>query len=82
MRRLWKTEDEEAKKNHINHLNTRQQQINTFMDKGYLNYLINKENLLDSVPKPKLYQKNKYKENCSFERKPELKKIHLKNPQS
>ena len=57
MRRLWKTEDEEAKKNHINHLNTRQQQINTFMDKEFSNYLINKENLLDSVAKPKLYQK-------------------------
>ena len=41
------------------------------MDKGYSIYKIDKENLIDSVSKSTLYyQKNKYKENCSFERRP------------
>ena len=42
-----------------------------FMDKGYSIYKIDKENLIDSISKSTLYyQKNKYKENCSFERRP------------
>ena len=41
------------------------------MDKGYSIYKIDKENLIDSVSKSTLYyQKNKYKGNCSFERRP------------
>ena len=41
------------------------------MDKGYSIYKIDKENLIDSVSKSTLYyQKNKYKENCRFKRRP------------
>ena len=41
------------------------------MDKGYSIYKIDKENLIDLISKSTLYyQKNKYKENCSFERRP------------
>ena len=41
------------------------------MDNWYSIYKIDKENLIDSVSKSTLYyQKNKYKENCSFERRP------------
>ena len=43
----------------------------TFIDKGYSIYKIDKENLIDSISKSTwYYQKNKYKEIWSFERRP------------
>ena len=68
-----RAEDEEAKRESnesLNSLNTHQQLLKTFMDKGYSIYKIDKENLIDSVSKSTLYYQKKYKENCSFERRP------------
>ena len=79
-----RAEDEEAQRESnesLNFLNAQQQLLKTFMDKGYSIYKIDKENLIDSVSKSTLYyQKNKYKENCSFERRPGSgRKPKLKN---
>ena len=67
-------DDEKANKESnesLNSLNEQQQLLKTFMDKGNSIYKINKENLIDSILKSTLYyQKNKYKENCSFEIRP------------
>ena len=69
-----RAEDEEVKRESnksLNSLNAQQQLLKKFMDKGYSIYKIDKENLIDSVSKSTLYyQKNKYKENCSLERRP------------
>ena len=48
-----------------------------FMDKEYSIYQINNDNLIDSFSQSTLYyQKNKYKKNCSFERRCESSRKH------
>ena len=53
-----RAEDEEAKRKSnesLNSLNTHQQPLKTFIDKGYSIYKIDKENLIDSISKSTLY---------------------------